>query len=101
MLRIVGLVVAGAVALAMGASLLSSVVGVVTALRAGDIVPFIVVAITTVIFLRLSARPCESPNSLLSMSSTALTINFTTGSGVYQTPRAFLSFLSYSPRKVS
>ena len=59
MLRIVELVVAGAVALAMGASLLSSVVGVVTALRTGDIVPFILVAVTTVIFLRLSARPSE------------------------------------------
>ncbi len=59
MLRVVGLVVAGAVALAMGASLLSSVVGVVTALRAGDIVPFIVVTVTTVIFLRLSANSPE------------------------------------------
>ena len=59
MLRIVGLVVAGAVALAVGASLLSSVVGIVTALRAGDIVPLFIVAVTTAIFLRLSARPSE------------------------------------------
>jgi hypothetical protein len=60
MLRLVGLAVAGAVALAVGANLLSSVVGVVTALRAGDVVPLIIVAVTTVILLRLSAKPSEN-----------------------------------------
>jgi len=59
MLRLVGLAVAGTVALTVGASLLSSVVVVVTALRAGDIVPLIIVAVTTVILLRLSAKPSE------------------------------------------
>jgi hypothetical protein len=42
--------------------------------------------------LLLSASPCGKSNSVFRISSTARTIKFTTGCGVYQTPLALRKF---------
>ena len=46
---------------------------------------------TFTIVLEVSAKPCDKPNSVFKISSTALTIKLTIGTGVYQTPLAFLN----------
>ena len=48
-----------------------------------------------------SAKPSAKPNSVFNTSSTARTMKFTTGSGVYHTPRAFRFAGLYCARKVS
>jgi hypothetical protein len=52
-IKLIGLVFAGAIALAGGAELLASVVGVVLAFRAGNPFPLLLVSVVTVILLRI------------------------------------------------
>ena len=47
------------------------------------------------------SKSCGKSNSVFKISSTARTIKFTTGAGVYQTPRALRNAGSYSLKKVS
>ncbi|MFW9786413.1 MAG: hypothetical protein ACFFE1_01950, partial [Candidatus Thorarchaeota archaeon] len=58
-LKLVGLVFAGAIALAGGAELLSSVVGVVLAFRTGNPFPLIIAGAITVVLLRLMKKQKE------------------------------------------
>jgi hypothetical protein len=69
--KIIGVVIAGALALAAGAQLLSSVVSVVISIRLGNPFPFASVIIVTFVLLRLPTRyQNESiPSSLLTILS--------------------------------
>lgn len=58
-IKLIGLVFAGAIALAGGAELLASVVGVVLAFRAGNPFPLILVITVTVILLRIVKSQTE------------------------------------------
>ena len=58
-IKLIGLMFAGAIALAGGAELLTSVVAVVLAFRAGNLLPLLLVCIVTVGLLRLERRPAE------------------------------------------
>ena len=55
-IKLIGLIFAGAIALAGGAELLASVVGVVLAFRSGNPFPLLLVGIVTVILLRIVKR---------------------------------------------
>lgn len=58
-IKLIGLVFAGAIALAGGAELLASVVGVVLAFRAGNPFPLVLVCIVTVVLLRIVKKQEE------------------------------------------
>jgi len=64
--KIIGLAVAGAIALAAGTQLLASVVSVVLAFRFGNIVPLAIVVILTIGVLLVASRiPEESPARII------------------------------------
>ncbi|MFW9967189.1 MAG: hypothetical protein ACFFEA_08540, partial [Candidatus Thorarchaeota archaeon] len=52
-LKIIGLAMAGAIALAGGAQLLSSVVYIIIAFRSGDIAPFVLAIGTTLALIQM------------------------------------------------
>jgi hypothetical protein len=58
-IKLIGLVFAGAIALAGGAELLASVVGVVLAFRAGNPIPLVIVAIVTIVLLKILKKQEE------------------------------------------
>ncbi|MHA1963181.1 MAG: hypothetical protein ACXACG_00540 [Candidatus Thorarchaeota archaeon] len=58
-IKLIGLIFAGAIALAGGAELLASVVGVVLAFRAGNPFPLLLVGIVTIILLRVVKKQTE------------------------------------------
>ncbi|MGD9396109.1 MAG: hypothetical protein PVJ05_06765, partial [Candidatus Thorarchaeota archaeon] len=58
-IKLIGLVFAGAIALAGGAELLASVVGVVLAFRSGNPFPLLLVGIVTISLLRIVKRLTE------------------------------------------
>ncbi|MFX1605742.1 MAG: hypothetical protein ACFFDD_07530, partial [Promethearchaeota archaeon] len=58
-IKIIGLIFAGAIALAGGAELLASVVGVVLAFRSGNPLPILLVGIVTITLVRLVKRQKE------------------------------------------
>ncbi len=59
LIKIVGFIVAGAIALAAGAELLSSVVSVVLSFRSGNPIPLLIVVLITVVLLRILQRQRE------------------------------------------
>jgi hypothetical protein len=59
LIKIVGLIIGGAIALAAGAELLASVVSVVISFRAGNPLPLTTVVVITVVLLRLLKRQSE------------------------------------------
>lgn len=59
LIKIIGLIIAGAIALAAGAELLASVVSVVLTFRAGNPFPLTSVVIITVVLIRLVQRQAE------------------------------------------
>ncbi|MHA1903456.1 MAG: hypothetical protein ACXADL_08005 [Candidatus Thorarchaeota archaeon] len=69
--KIIGVIIAGALALAAGAQLLSSVVSIVLSIRLGNPFPFVSVIIVTFVLIRLPTRyQNESiPSSLLTILS--------------------------------
>ena len=58
-IKLIGLIFAGAIALAGGAELLASVVGVVLAFRSGNPLPLLFVGILTIILLRIVKKQTE------------------------------------------
>jgi hypothetical protein len=75
LMKVVGLAVGGAIALAIGAELLSSVVSIVTAFRFGNLLPLMTVVILTMCLALVSNRvPEETPSRailrILSYAST-------------------------------
>lgn len=58
-IKLIGLIFAGAIALAGGAELLASVVGVVLAFRSGNPFPLLLVVIVTIILLRIVKKQTE------------------------------------------
>ena len=58
-IKLIGLIFAGAIALAGGAELLASVVGVVLAFRSGNPFPLILLVIVTIILLRIVKKQTE------------------------------------------
>ena len=58
-IKLIGLIFAGAIALAGGAELLASVVGVVLAFRSGNPFPLVLVGVVTIVLLRVVKRQTE------------------------------------------
>ncbi|MHA2160630.1 MAG: hypothetical protein ACXABE_17180, partial [Candidatus Thorarchaeota archaeon] len=59
LIKIIGFIIAGAIALAAGAELLASVVSVVLSFRGGNPFPLISIVIITVVLIRLVQRRSE------------------------------------------